>query len=172
MFTPWNISCPINILRGQLKHTWLENQVCNKSADDVANLWRTKSWENVIGEIFPYRIEQSRQLINDMVSGFSPAQLVDQLCPLQNLPNKSCSRLKDVLHSAYLESSGISSLSELLSQELESFTEEFAKFLTVWNTELTDENEVALRDGWKQLQQIAIPLLAIFEKLPKGVVLP
>ena len=172
MFTPWNISCPVNILRGQLKHTWLENQVCNKSADDIANFWRTKSWDNVIGEIFPYRIDQSRQLANEMLSGFSPAQLVDQLSPLQSLPHDSRSRLKDVLHSAYLESSGISSLSELLSQELENFTEEFAKFLTVWNTERTDTNEVALRDGWKQLQQIANSLLAVFEKLPKGVVLP
>lgn len=172
MFTPWNISCPVNILRGQLKHTWLENQVCNKSADDVANLWRTKSWDNVIGEIFSHRIDQSRQLATDMLSGFSPAQLVAQLGPLQNLPDESRSRLKEVLHSAYLESSGISNLSESLSQELESFTEQFTKFLTVWNTERIDENEVALRDGWKQLQEIAKSLLAIFEILPKGVVLP
>jgi len=172
MFTPWNISCPANILRGQLKHTWLENQVCNKSADDVANLWRTKSWDNVIGEIFPYRIEQSRQLINDMVSGFSPAQLVDQLGPLQNLPDESRSRLKDVLHSAYLETSGISALSELLSQEIEAFAREFKGFLTAWNTERTNENEPALRDGWNKLQQVADSLLAVFERLPKGVVLP
>ena len=172
MFTPWNIPCRANTLRGQLKHSWLENQVCNKTADDVATLWRTGMWDKEIGEIFPYRIDQSRQLANEMLSGFSPAQLVDQLSPLQSFPHDSRSRLKDVLHSAYLESSGISSLSELLSQELEGFAEEFTKFLTVWNTERTDENEPALRDGWNQLQQVAKSLLAVFETLPKGVVLP
>ena len=112
------------------------------------------------------------QLSNDMVSGFSPAQLVDQLGPLQNLPDESRSRLKEVLHSAYLESSGISTLSELLSQELEGFEQEFSEFITVWNVERTDENESALRDGWNQLQQVANSLLAVFETLPKGVVLP
>ena len=172
MMSPWNIPCRANTLRGQLKHSWLENQLLNKTTDDVTRLWRTGIWEKEIGETFPYRIDQSRQLANEMVRGFSPAQLVDQLSPLQNLSEESRFRLKDVLHSAYLESSDISVLSELLSQGVEDFAEKFTKFLPVWNTKRTDENEPALRDGWNQLQQVANSLLAVFETLPKGVVLP
>ena len=172
MFTPWNIACRANTFRGQLKHSWLENQVCNKTANDVATLWRTQIWDEVIGEIFQYRIDQMRELANELVNGFSPAQLVDQLSPLQNFSEENRFRLKNVLHSAYIENSGISALSELLSQEIEGFAQEFTRFLTVWNTKRTDENEPALRHGWNQLQQVANSLLAVFEKLPKGVVLP
>lgn len=167
-----DLRCDANIRRGQLKHSWLDHKVRDKSADDVAKFWRDGSWANEIAKIFPYRINQARDLASGLANGFSPAQLVDRLGPLQNLPEESRDKLKKAVHAAYLEKTEILSLAESLHREVENFAGKFEKFRVLWNQEHTRENEMALREAWQQLQKSGDALLAVFETLPKGVVLP
>lgn len=169
MRTPWEISCPANTLRGQLKHSWLENGILCARPANVVGRRADGSFERE-GKIAQYLndIDVTRQLAEDLIQGFSPAQLVDQLGPLQKLPEETRLKIKEAVHDAYLDSSGMTELAESLGQEAEVFAKEFEKFSKVWNT----GDDTDLKKAWQGVLQKAETLLAVFEKLPKGVVLP
>lgn len=159
------------LLRGRLKHSWLENQVCNKTVDDVVFLWQRGKWR-ALEEEFAFRAQETLRLADEMVTGFSPAQLVETLAPLYALPPQTRENLKQAVHDAYLECSGAESLALDLRKAVMSMEDELKRFMAVWHTPPTPENEPELRAGWHSLREKADGLLAVFSQLPTGIVLP
>ena len=104
-----SIQCSANTLRGQLKHSWLENQLCNKTAHDVVSFWRQEGWPALEME-FEGRVGDVMRLSDDLEDGFSPAQLVDRLTPFAGLSEELKMEIRKAVHTAYLKSSGICDL--------------------------------------------------------------
>jgi len=165
--------CKANILRGQLKHTWLENQLCASklSVDSVAVMWRQKSWQALDKE-FDIRVRQAVQLADDLENGFSPAQLVGRLTPFAELSEELKEQIKVAVHAAYLESSNILDLKEPLSKAALALGKAIKELRVVWHGPKTEEGEIRLRQAWEEVSEQAHALLAVLERLPKGVVLP
>lgn len=170
MLFPFNIPCEANQLRGQLRHHWLENQVLNKFPDDVVRL-RKKGWPALENE-FDLRIEQLKELIENMIEGFSPKQLIDKIGFLSQLPDEKKTALKEVLHIVYLERFEIEDLKKKLNNEAVSFEVVLNQFRIVWRLpEGPDtENQIAIK--YQEVLEQAKKLIEIIKKLPKGVALP
>jgi len=171
MFTPWNIHCEMNTLRGQLKHSWLENQLCNKTADDVVFLWQQGGWLALEKE-FDARIQDALRLADNLEDGFSPAQLIDSLTPFSSVDKTTKNILKQAVHASYLESSGISNLQAPLRKAATALGGAIQKLRELWLDRDTDQGEANLRRAWEDVSLRAHTLLKIMEQLPKGVVLP
>ncbi len=95
------IPCEADITRGQLKHTWLENQLCSGKldVDSVVRMWRKMSWQ-ALDQEFDIRVRQAVQLADDLENGFGPAQLVDRLTPFAGLSEGLKGRIKEAVHTA------------------------------------------------------------------------
>lgn len=170
MLTPWNISCEANNLRGQLKHSWLENQLCNKKTEDILYLWRKGEWRALETE-FDIRVKETSGLADNLAEGFSPAQLVDQLRSLAHLSESDRSSIKKAVHQAYLKSSGILGLQTPLKEAANSIGDALSQLRNSW-IEKAPEEEVKVKKAWEQVAKKANELLEIFKKLPTGVVFP
>ena len=166
-----NVINKASILRGRLKHTWLENQVCNKTVEDVIFLWRLGKWR-ALKEEFGFRVQETLHLADEMVAGFSPAQLVETLAPLHALSPETKKHLKEAVHNAYLECSGIQEMALNLNRTATVVESELKRLIAIWHKPPTPENELALRAGWHSLSEKADDLLAVLSQLPKGIVLP
>ena len=97
---------------------------------------------------------------------------MDRLVPMQALSDETRCKLKETLHAAYLESSEIEDLATDLHKAALAMKEKIELFMAVWQKPLTNTNEALLRAQWQSLREKADALLTVFEKLPKGVVLP
>lgn len=170
MLTPWNIPCEANTLRGQLKHSWLENQLCNKKVEDVLYLWSEGKWRALESE-FDMRIKETLELADNLAEGFSPSQLVDQLRPLAQLSEGDRALIKKAVHKAYLESSGILELQAPLKKTAKSLAEALSQLRKAWMIK-SHEGESQVKKAWEQVSKKANELLEIFKSLPTGVVLP
>lgn len=170
MLTPWNIPCEANTLRGQLKHSWLENQLCNKKTEDVLYLWSEGKWRALENE-FDMRIEETLELADNLAEGFSPAQLVDQLRPLARLSESDRALIKKAVHKAYLESSGILELQAPLKKAAKSLSEAISQLRDAWKNK-HQEGEQKVKKAWEAVSMKATELLELFKGLPTGVVLP
>lgn len=163
-------TCPANTLRGQLKHSWLENQLCNKKTEDVLYLWSEGKWRALESE-FDMRIEETLDLADNLAEGFSPAQLVDQLRPLAQLSESDRALIKKAVHKAYLEGSGILNLQAPLKKAAKSLSDSISQLRAAWkNKPLEGERQV--KQAWELVSIKANELLEIFKSLPTGVVLP
>lgn len=165
-----NYNFPADILRGQLKHSWLENQLCNKKAEDILYLWKEGKWRALESE-FDMRVEETLELADNLAEGFSPAQLVDILSPLARLPESDRALIKRAVHEAYLQSSGILMLQMPLKETAKSLSDVLSHLRNVWKIK-SPEGEVQVKRAWEQVSIKANELLEIFKKLPTGVVLP
>ncbi len=167
--SPWNIPCDANDLRGRLKHSWLENEVLQYRSDNVVNRRRDGSWKRD-GRIAAHedRIADLMELADGLVDGFSPAGLVDRLEPLEALAPEAREMVKAAVHQAYAERHGMEELAVSLKAEAEYFRQSFVSFKKAWE----DGDDAALEDAWDQVLQQAQALVAVLEKLPRGVVLP
>ena len=166
-----NIINDVILLRGRLKHSWLENQVCNKTVEDVVLLWRNGKWEALEKE-FGFCVEETLHLADEMVAGFSPAQLVEKLAPLHTLSPQTKDRLKHAIHNAYLESSRIQELALDLRNAATSTEDELKRLLAIWNKPPRPDDEPGLRSRWDAFREKADDLLVVLSQLPTGIVLP
>ena len=142
------------LLRGRLKHSWLENQVCNKTVDDVVFLWRRGKWR-ALEEEFAFRAQETLRLADEMVAGFSPAQLVETLAPLHALSPEIKKHLKEAVHNAYLECSGIQEMALNLNRIATVVECELKRFIAIWHKPPIPENDPALRKGWQVFREAA-----------------
>ncbi|MFH2124586.1 MAG: hypothetical protein ABIJ50_14030 [Pseudomonadota bacterium] len=165
------IACSQAILRSQLKHTWLENQLGNKSEDDIVFFWQGPGWPSLERE-FRGRVSEAEQLINDLESGFSPAQLVDQLPMLVGLADDTKAAIKQAVHEVYLERSGIEELKKPLNQALSVLKDALARFLSAWGQPQSPESEQELRQVWRALSRCGEEFRNLLDRLPRGIVLP
>lgn len=164
--------CPANTLRGQLKHSWLENQVINNDADDVVSHWKDGDWSDKVDSVFPRRLQQTNELIDGLVEGFSPKQVVDQLAPLKSLPDELFNKVKSAIHEAYLNDSMITCLDVPLRECSIALQEELNKLKEIWHMPVTVDHEAELRQCWENVRDKGKALHALLVKLPNGVVLP
>src|SRR5690348_2819815 len=93
-------------LRARLKHSWLENQVLNKTPSDVLDL-RSYGFWHALESQFPARIREAGILADGVDQAFSPAQLVERLAPFDHLDDRRRKLVLHAAHRAYLAESGI-----------------------------------------------------------------
>jgi len=165
------IACSHAILRSQLKHTWLENQLGNKSEDDIVFFWQGPGWTALERE-FQGRVNDAERLIQDLESGFSPAQLVDQLPILAGLAEDAKSAIRKAVHEVYLECSGIAELQDPLKQALLALKDALDRLLTAWEQPQSPEAEQKLRQAWRSLSRCGEEFRKLLDRLPRGIVLP
>lgn len=156
---------------GQLKHSWLENQVLNKTSDNIIDFWKAKGW-NALEEQFEVHIKKAINLSEELEYGFSPAQLVDRLTPFEKVDCETKELIKQVVHKAYLESSNITELKVPLKKAAKELEKAFEHMLEAWNQPVSETNEKKLRKTWGIFLTMARKLHSILEQLPKGIVLP
>lgn len=166
------IYCEVNLLRGQLKHSWLENQVRDIDTDDIVSFWKDGEWLDTVGKIFPHRLQQTLELADRLVDGFSPAQLVGQLAPLGNLSDELRKKIKLTVHASYLAASHIASLEEPIRQCAQDLQPELNNLWELWKKPFSIECEFALRACWDNIRAKGKALHEQLEKLPRGVVFP
>lgn len=169
MLTPWNIPCDANTLRGQLKHSWLENEVLNISIETVITLWRRG--EADLAARSAMRVQDLSRLADSLAEGFSPAQLVDTLKPFGGLSTENKAAIKAAVHAAYLESSGILTLQAPLKTAAMGMEAALQELSRAWSLP-HPQGESAVRMAWEGVREKASALIEMLELLPKGIVLP
>ena len=162
-----DFSCYTAILRGRLKHSWLENQVLNKSAKDILEMRSEGAW-NALMEQFPTRVREARGLVEAMLEGFSPAQLVDRIEIFAVLSETTKASLRGTLHSGYLAQSEV----RAQQQSLASTTNELAGVLDRVSRLWREGSDCDLERAWQDVISAAAALRDELEALPKGIVLP
>lgn len=164
--------CSASILRGQLRHSWLENQVFDFDSGYVASLWRDGQWTERIKFSFPRRLQQALELADGLVEAFSPAQLVETIAPFKILPKTLRTKIGAAVKGAYLAVSDLSSQAEPLRIAILALRDEFAALSGLWEMPRTPENEAAVRCCWDNIQVKGKVLHTVLDEIPKGVVLP
>lgn len=163
--------------RGILRHSWLKNQILGMDAGFVVQMRgrpslreARESFERKIlpsGE-FDLRLGEARQLVRDMVDGFSPAQLADS-GPLADLP-EVIAAVKSAVHREYLSETRIEQRVGPLNAACDLLADALREFSDVWVGRASGPN--MLRKSFEQLQLRARDLHEQLEQLPEGIVLP
>lgn len=169
MLTPWNIPCDANTLRGQLKHSWLENEILYISIETVITLWRQGGAD--LATRYAVRVQDLSRLVDSLADGFSPAQLVDTLKPFGGLSTEEKTAIKAAVHEVYLESSGILALQAPLKASAVGMEAALQELSRTWVLP-RPQGESAVRAAWEGVRGKANALIMELERLPKGVVLP
>lgn len=169
MLTPWNIPCDANTLRGQLKHSWLENEILYISVETVITLWRQGGAD--LAARYAVRVQDLSRLANSLAEGFSPAQLVDTLKPFGGLSTEERTAIKAAVHEAYLESSGILALQAPLKAAAVGMEAALQELSRAWVL-AQPQGESAVRTAWEGVREKSRVLVMELERLPKGVVFP
>jgi len=169
MLAPWNIPCDANTLRGQLKHSWLENEVLYISIETVITLWRRD--EADLASKYAVRVQDLTRLADSLDEGFSPAQLVDVLNPFDGFSTENKAAIKAAVHAAYLESSGILALQAPLKAAAVCMEAALQELSRAWAL-AQPQGESAVRAAWEGVREKASALIMELERLPKGVMLP
>lgn len=171
MITTRGLECSANLMRGRLKHSWLENQILNKSAEDVIFLFRNSGWR-ALERVFLARVDETITLAADLENGFSPQVLVDKLEPFKRADESVRVQIKSAVHARYMEVSRIQEMKTPCQEAASSLGSAITKLLEIWQYPIGEENEEALRSVWEEVAVRARDLHSILEKLPKGLVLP
>ncbi|MGQ0698807.1 MAG: hypothetical protein ACT4PZ_11265 [Panacagrimonas sp.] len=162
--------CDAAIMRGRLKHSWLENELLNKGAAIVIALRRGGGWPELAG--FDARIQEVMELAESVESGFSPAQLVESNAMLASLPEEQRRALREKAHAAYLQCFDAADASQRLRDAAVRMRAALTALEEVWcrgDEELTDSELAA---GWAEVRVAAEGLRAALDRLPTGIVLP
>jgi hypothetical protein len=157
-------------IRGQLKHSWIENQILNKTSDDIVALHRS-GWF-ALTEQFPERMKQAYALAAQVESGFSPAQLVDELAPLRQLPEWQRAAMSAAVHAAYRKRFDAETLSAGIRGAIDSLQGVLVIFRAEWDQTVAAVSESRLRQAWDEVLEKAALLAEALDRLPQGIVLP
>lgn len=180
-FTEIELSLPSELSqeRGRLRHLWLKNQVLALNEDFVVLMHGKRSlqkaresFESKIqpdGE-FTIRLNDARRLVQQMLEGFSPAQLVD-LGPLEQLSKDARRQVKSVSHDLYLRKTAIAELSESLTGAITDLANALQEFTTTWFEQPT-AHETLIRSRFAHFQLCAQALQEKLGRSPEGIVLP
>lgn len=170
MLAPWNIPCDANTLRGQLKHSWLDNQILNKSAEDVVFLRQHGSWPSLYSE-FDTRLDDAQRLAAMIEPGFSPALLVDSLSVFAHMDSKSRADLKQAVHSAYVIAFRPADLLPPYEKAVKQLKVAIIAFRQAWDVQ-SDAGDNRVSESWSDVLACAKALENLLDSLPKGIVLP
>jgi len=164
-------------LRSQLHHSWLKNEVLILRPDYLAKMREKESpqrasFEEKIkpGGKFWQRIDAARRLCETITEGFSPAQLVDA-GELAALPDDVRALMKQVLHDAYRQETGIEELRSLLLCAINEVSNELDGLSRTWFQEPPAPTAVLAAAVNKSIDT-ARKLRDLLIRLPTGIVLP
>jgi hypothetical protein len=162
--------CEANALRAQLRHSWLANQILNKSATDVAFLRKQGSWPALDSE-FDMRLEEAQRLAGMIEPGFSPALLVDILPMFASWESSARSNLKQAVHLAYVVAFKPGNLLPPYQTAVEDLKTAVNAFRRAWGMPI-DRGDAPVTETWSRVLGCARTLEKILDSLPKGIVLP
>jgi hypothetical protein len=161
----------------RLRHSWLEHMILERNPERVAQMHgltssRREAFEKLIepnGEFHQY-LAEARRLVQIMVDGFSPAELVDKSA-LGCLPTDVLVLIKGILHQVYLTQSNIAHAAHHVKNAVEDLSNELQLFAGVWfDSPPSDYNTI--KERFKGVQNRAQVLHAVLGRLPKGTILP
>jgi hypothetical protein len=171
MLSPFKIPCNADVIRGQLRHHWLENQILNKTPEDVLFILQTEERWDALETEFEQRIAQAIKFTDDMIEGFSPKQLFDKIEILSSISNETKMLLKDKIHKVYIEKSNIQNISISFQCAVKSLEGAIKEFKKMWKQSKSERNE-AITEMYQAVLDSATLLHDVIKLLPKGVVLP
>lgn len=155
----------------RLRHSWLENQVLNKTADDLVHLWRLGRWD-ALDRQFANRLRDVEEVAAKLEEALSPAGLLPMLQPLRSISGELRSYIGEVVHEAFRKVYS----TDVIAREIRAAAAGLAKAITAlqesWTQELSIQAEQALRARWTETQARGRDLLDLLRAIPKGVVLP
>lgn len=164
------VTSPASIQRGRLKHSWLENEVLNKTPEIVVTLRREVGWPEL--QRFPNDATQALALADDVEFGFSPARLVDECAPLAALPKDQRAIIRREVHAAYLKCFDARGASDSLRDAVTRMKAAIAALLDEWHKPDGSISDGELQARWRAVLNEAEHLRSALEALPKGIVLP
>lgn len=162
--------CAANALRTQLRHSWLANQILNKSESDVVFLWQHGSWTSLYSE-FDTRLDDAQRLAAMIEPGFSPALLVDSLSVFSGMDAQSRADLKQAVHSAYVSAFRPADLLPPYEKAVMELKVAINTFRQAWDVH-SDASDYSVTESWSDVLECAKVLEKLLDSLPKGIVLP
>ena len=152
-------------LVGRLRHSWLENQVLNKSEDDVVALWREGPW-NALEQDFPAYLARARALTPHLTSAYSPARWVE-LSPLRAaLPAGERERMAGALDEMYAARGGLGDLPERIDECLSAVDRALVVVISRWRDARVPEGRQIVAAGWTAFREDARRLHGLLRELP------
>jgi hypothetical protein len=118
---------------------------------------------------FAAHLNVAAQLVRNLVTGFSPAQLVDA-GPLAVVSNDIRKIIKSVIHAEYLDRSGIEQQRAPIANAIRDLRKALKEFAASWFQQ-PSVNEDLIRDGFVRVQVNAATLQDALGNLPEGFVL-
>ena len=159
------LPCKASSLRGKLKHSYLENAVCLPTLPEDLVESLTYSENGVARQqIVRKHIREFAELLDSVDSGFSPAQLIDQLPPFQKLAGEERRILKEQLHKRFCEDFQLAERKRRFELAAGAFLEDLDAFLATPAKEgdLTQSRMLKVQDS-------ARGLIQELETMPKGI---
>lgn len=161
--------CGPILSRGRLKHSWLENEVLNKTAEVVVILRGGGGWPEL--QRFPDEADQACRLADEVEFGFSPARLVDECAALAVfLPETQRNAVRQAVHAAYLEGFDAQGAAQRLRESGEQMKVALVALLAEWNRPDETVADAVLQDRWGEVLDRAETLCMALDALPKGFV--
>jgi hypothetical protein len=167
-----DLDFPINA-RPVLKHSWLANQILNKSDADILFLRARENmqWEALEDE-FPKRLDELSCLIQNLYDGYSTGRYVDKLPAFKMLPSDLAEEVRDTLHKCYTETFHYDKLADTMKKDFQDMREHYEDFLKIWRQPFTDDNADRLKNAWNNFLQDAKKIHGHLASLPKEIALP
>ncbi len=162
-----DLICDAAIQRGRLKHSWLENQVLNKSADKIIQLRREGPWE-ALENRFPIRVQEAIGLAGRIVDDYSPVVLIDRIPLFGHLDEDARARIKIGVHNAYLARETLTSRVEPLTAAARSLGVALEHVLQQWRR----GSDCDIERTWQDVLRAASRLRDELDALPRTIVLP
>jgi hypothetical protein len=162
--TPEAIQC------GRLKHSWLENQILNKTPEKVVRLRRTLGWPALAH--FLGNASEAITLANQVEFGFSPARLVDESGPLARLAKPDCKAIREAVHLAYLKQFDAEKNGREIRIRAERIRSTLDTTLEEWRKPDDVVLDSVLKAQWCAVLEAAVSLRDALDALPKAIVLP
>jgi len=166
-----------NVLRGRLKHSWLENEVRDKNVDDILALWERDSWPAL--SRFPAQLEDTLTLSQQLESGFSPVVLLDAWRESRDLSTQEDAlwvQARERVHRYFLADSRACAvtveLAEPIRDAVKHMRDALGALLEAWGRPRNSENRQRLESCWRKFAARADTLYELICRIPKGVVIP
>lgn len=158
------------VVRGRLKHSWLENEILNKTPEVVVLLRHGAGWSAL--RHFLNDAKQAVALADEIESGFSPARLVDECAPLAALAEDQRNVIRTAAHEAYLACFDARGAANRLSETASDMQMSLSRLLAEWDKSDDAMSDAELLACWQAVLDRAELLRDVLDALPRGIVLP
>lgn len=164
-----------NKLRAKLHHDWLQNRYLTflmaraEYMDGIID-GRASVSEDILEQFTGWKdkTEDMHKLINEAVYALSPAQLLDEY-PLNRMAEENKKWLKEVVHSLYVERTGMKETSEKLTEKFSIVSELYAFLLRILKGENNGLRQKAGEPPFKRFYNEVQEFSKVISSLPHEV---